>query len=116
VTPDYVASAYRRLIEVGETVTVRRYSGIGALRTSDDFEARARVAGYEPNELVGDIRQGDLRVVILVEDLVSEGFELPLTQNDKVVVRGKELAVLGPDDSTRRIAGEAIALDVRVRG
>lgn len=116
MTPDGFKAMYRRRIGVGEVVLIRRYTGAGTARPKFDAQVRARVVGYEPNELVGTILQGDRRVIFLAEDLLAAQFALPVTSNDKAVVRGKELAIIAPDDSTRRCQGELIAYELQVRG
>lgn len=107
------------LAEVGEDIIIRRYSGPAGPggRSKTDVVARARVVGYQPRELVGGIVQGDRKVIVLVDAL---GDLLPLvdgaSSNDKVVVRGDELGIIAVDDSTRRIGGTLIALELQVRG
>ncbi len=112
---------------VGELITIRRYTSTGLGRTKLDLEVRARVTGYAPDELVGGIQQGDRRLVCLAEDLAANApnsppdspplsIILPLTSADKVVVRGKELAIISFDDSTRRIQGVPIAFEIQARG
>lgn len=41
---------------------------------------------------------------------------LPLTNDDKLIIRGVEVSVQGVDDSTRRIQGALVALEIQVRG
>jgi hypothetical protein len=107
-------SLYARTLK--ETVYIRRYTGVGANRPFFDTRARARVIGYAPEEMVGTIQQGDRKAIVFVPDLVDDGFALPVTSNDKLMVRGRELQILAPDDSTRRDEGELIALELQVRG
>lgn len=109
-----IAAQYKRSFDrVGEDIAIRRYSGTGQSRTFADTTTRARVTGYEPKELVGTVQQGDRKLIALPTPLASI---LPLTTADKVVVRGKELAVVAVDDSTRRVGGTLIALEIQVRG
>lgn len=108
-------AAYARSLK--ERVTLRRYTGGGPLRPRFDAEnVRCRTIGYEPHELVGGVIQGDRKMIVFADDLIAKGFSLPVTVNDKVVVRGKELAILAPDDSTRRVDGVLIAIVLQVRG
>ena len=117
IVPATVHAAYRRGLDIaGETIAVRRYSGTGVNRTYVDTSVMARVTGYSAAELVGGITQGDRRVILLAEDLANSGFSLPLLKTDTIVVRGKEMAMMDLDDSTRRIQGELIAYELRVRG
>jgi hypothetical protein len=112
-----IKAHYRRAMDVvGETVLIRRYTGTGAGRPVFDVAVRARVTGYEPDELVGSIRHGDRKLIVLAEDLIAGGLALPVTDDDKAVVRGQELAIMAPDDSTRRLGGELIAYELTVRG
>lgn len=116
MSPEGWKSVYRRLIGVGETVIIRRYTGAGANRPKYDAPVRGRVMAYEPRELVGSIVQGDQKLVILAEDLIAAQVALPLVKGDKAVVRGKELNIEAPDANTRRVAGVLTAYDLQVRG
>ncbi len=108
-----IASHAAFIGEIGETIYIRRFTGVAPSRTSHDTATTARVMGYRPNQLVGPIVQGDRRVIALVDTLSSV---LPLTTNDFCVVRGKQLAIKAVDDSTRRIGGTLIALEIQVGG
>jgi hypothetical protein len=110
---DLHASHRAMIDEVGEDVVFRRFTGSGTPRPKTDVTAKARVMGYKPSELVGSIVQGDRRVIAMAEDVSSL---LPITTNDKLVVRGRELAIKSVDDNTRRIGGTLIALDIQVSG
>lgn len=97
----------------GEAVDVARFNQAGQLVR---YPARARIKGYQPNELVGGITQGDRNVLLLAEDLETNGFPLPLQKNDRIVVRGKALNIVKVDDSTHRNAGVLNAYDLQVTG
>jgi hypothetical protein len=99
--------------QIGEDVIFRRFTGSGTPRPKTDVTTRARVMGYRPDGLVGSIVEGDRKVIAMAEDLVSL---LPITTNDKIVIRGKELAIKAVDDSTRRIGTTLIALTLQVGG
>src|SRR3546814_16620954 len=87
MTPDRTRDGYRRaLAAAGELVTVRRYVGTGVDRPVVEAQVAARVTGYAPSELVGNIRPGDSRVVLLVEDLEARQFPLPPPARAPVVV------------------------------
>lgn len=107
-------SLYARTLK--ETVYIRRYVGVGPNLPVFNVQARARVMGYRPDEMVGTIQQGDRKAIVFVPDLVDAGFALPVTTNDKLVVRGRELTIMGSDDNTRRDEGELIALELQIRG
>ena len=79
-------------------VSIRRFTGTGTSRVPADTPIRARVVGYQERELTGGIQQGDRKVIALVDDLVSAGFAIPVTANDKLIVRGKQLSIVSVDD------------------
>lgn len=118
MTPDQARSMYRRFLQTtGERISFRRYTGTGLSRTSPIYDpVLARVAGYATNELIGGILEGDRNVIVLADDVAACGLTLPPLVTDKIVVRGKELAIVALDDSKRRIAGVLIAYEIRVRG
>lgn len=126
MTPAEAIESYRlNMAAVGEPITIRRYTSAGLNRTKLDLLVNARVIGYSPDELVGGIQQGDRRIICLAEDLAANvatldsppvSIVLPLTSADKVVVRGRELAIISFDDSTRRIQGVPIAFEIQARG
>lgn len=117
MTPDQVKASYRRAVdEAGETITFRRYTGSGASRPHFDADLRARVTGYAPDEMVGEIQQGDRKIIALAEDLIAAQVPLDLRRGDKVIVRGVEMNIEAADDSTRRLQGVLIALEIRARG
>ncbi|MCW5695782.1 MAG: hypothetical protein KIS96_03495 [Bauldia sp.] len=118
MSPDQARSTYRRQVAAsGETISIRRYTGTGPDRPRFDTEVRARVLGYEMDEIVGSIQQGDRKVIVLVEDLEAALFAFPVVPlSDKAVVRGKELTIKAVDDSTRRVRGVLIAYELQVGG
>lgn len=117
MTPEETDAAYARaLASAGETVVFRRYSGTGESRTHTDSPSiPCRVMGYSPEELVGNVQQGDRKVIIIASASLSP-FTGPIKKGDKAVVRGKELNIEAVDDNTRRLAGTLIAYECQVRG
>lgn len=114
---DQALAEHRSAInERGETVKHRRYTGAGPNRPRFEAQVMAVVVGYEEKDFVGSIVQGDRKVILLAEDLIKAQIALPVTTNDKLVVREKELAIIAVDDSSRRVAGVLIAYQLQVRG
>lgn len=113
MTPGQARDTYKRMIAaLGETVTFRR---IGTPNVDKDI--RCRVTGYQPDQVVGAIQQGDRRLVALAEDVEGSGFPTPIRERfDKVILRGHETTIQAVDDSTRRVAGTLIAYELRIRG
>lgn len=117
MTPAEVRQSYRENMDaVGETIVIRRYTGTGVGRVPHNTNVRARVTGYDERELVGTVQQGDRKIIMLVEDLITAGFAVPVTPNDKIVLRGSMISIVTVDDSTRRIQGELVAYEIQARG
>jgi hypothetical protein len=83
----------------------------------------ARVVMYQPEQLVGGIIQGDRKAIVLNDPAavvpsgkVALSTMLPLSNDDKIVISGREVAIQGVDDQTRRIQDVLIALEIQVRG
>ncbi len=107
---------YREMIsDVGETITLRRNMPSGP---PIEAQALARVTGYQPKDLVGGIKQGDRRLIVLAEDVENTGFPVPFKTSgtDKAVVRDRVLNIGVVDDSTRRVGGVLIAYDITATG
>jgi hypothetical protein len=118
MTPEQIRADYRAALHrVGEPVTIKRYYGTGSTRPFYQATVRARVTGYEPNELVGGVIQGDRKLIVSGEDIIGAGgITLPLVKGDKVIVRGRELNIEAADDSSRRVQGVLVAIELQVRG
>jgi hypothetical protein len=113
MTSDEIAAYYAA--ELQETVVMRRYTGGGTNRPRFDVEARGKAWGYRSQDLVGSIQQGDQRVVVLADDLIAGGFVLPVTTNDRVVVKGRELSIIDPG-FRKAPDGTVVTLDLQARG
>ncbi|MBI4367272.1 MAG: hypothetical protein HY543_10675 [Deltaproteobacteria bacterium] len=112
-----IKARYRRAIrQHGEPVLFRRYTGAGANRQIFNAEMRAVVTGYQPQELIGGLVQGDRKVILLAEDVNKAQIGLPINLGDKLVVRGRELAIGVVDDSTHRDGTELVAFELKVTG
>lgn len=117
MTPEQVKATYRRMLDqVGEPITLRRYTGTGASRPYFDAPVQARVTEFEAHELVGGIQQGDRKLIVLAQDLFDAQWPAPPKKDDKAVVRGKVLNIEAVDDSTRRVATVLVAYEIVVRG
>jgi hypothetical protein len=113
MTPaEHLTSLRGFMAEQGEDIFIRRYSGVSP-RTHVDTPARARTVNFAPFAIVGSVVQGDRKMIVLVDGLSGI---LPVLTSDKAIVRGKELAIVGVDDNTRRIQGVLIGLELQVRG
>lgn len=113
-----ILESYRRACL--QSVSIRRYSGTSP-RTSQDYAASGNSSLYTAQQLVGSIKQGDRRVIVITQDLVDAGLTLPLTTDDRVVIDGKVLGIvsvsernaLEADESAKRIT---VAYEIQARG
>jgi hypothetical protein len=95
---DELLAMYQR--QCLQNISVRRYSGTGVARTKNDYAAHGNAHAYSAKELVVGITQGDIKVVVIANDLVANNLTLPVITSDKVVVDGRECAIhsdSGPD-------------------
>lgn len=101
--------------ELQETITVRRYTGSGVARARFDADVRGKAWGYSARELNGSVQQGDTRVLVLVQDLIDAQFAFPLTPSDKLIVKGKEIAIVSPAQRKAQ-DGTLVVYDIQARG
>lgn len=109
-----VTTIARQIEKYGQDVTLKRRVG-----TSLDEFTTATVKGavhsYRPDELVGDIIQGDRRITISPLALAGTDWAgLVPRKLDFVEIDGADLAVQGCE--TRSVAGAAARFEVWVRG
>lgn len=111
---DDVAATYRRMLGDFETIQIRRMtSGSPGFV---DYSCLARVTEYGPDQLVGMVQQGDLKVIALHADLVAAGFPLPIREADFVRFNSKSYAIQKVDGNSRRVGGVTIAYELIARG
>ncbi len=111
-------AAYRRAFGRHRTVLLRRLAGTG--EAVAEVAVRARVTGYEPRDLVGDVRQGDRRVLLLAEDIGAFPVPVEVRGRDRIVLStaaGEQMMMIEAlDDQSRRLDGVLLAYEIRVRG
>ncbi|MBX3536440.1 MAG: hypothetical protein KF735_02280 [Chelatococcus sp.] len=104
---EFIADLREQIDDVGESVTLTR----GAQSTT----VKAWVVGFEPRELVGDIRQGDRKVIMPAEPFAKGAVPAP-AGDALLIVGGKPMKIIAVNDSTRRIGGVLIAYEIVARG
>lgn len=108
MTPDHaIAKLQRQLALHGQNVDLRKIEG--GQTQSEALAQRAFVRGYKPEELVGQIQQGD-RNVVLLPDAVA----VALKKGDKIVIAGATASVEVAE--IVRMNDIAVRVNVRVRG
>lgn len=110
-----IKASYRRACR--EVIVVRRYlaSSTGSSRPFIDATVHGRAQAYGATELIGGVVQGDTRVIVLAEDILAQGLTLPLTTNDKIRIKGKEIAIMVPMER-KALDGTLIAYELQCRG
>ena len=98
--------------QYGEPVILRRVAGNGI---RFDVTVTAVVRGYQPNELISGIQQGDRLVILSNREIASRQWPGPPRQGDQVVIRGKTTTVQAA--SATVVIGDEIAKHtLQVRG
>ena len=95
-----------------QAITVRRYKSAGG---KTDYTIMGHARQYGAKELVNGVLQGDWRVWLLGESLEAKGFPLPLLVTDKLVVKGRERAIIVPADRTT-IDSTFVGYECQARG
>jgi hypothetical protein len=97
-----IVADYERALDLrGEIIEIARQTGAtpnAVFRAS----CRARVKGYRPDPLVGQITQGEITIIALLKDLIDNRFPLPVVVSDKVWVRGSQRTINLVDNNTGR--------------
>lgn len=113
MTPAAAISALDRgLVVAGEDVTLSRQTGPQQIPLS--VTCRARVTGYSPQQLVGEIHQGDSLVILSPTEMQARQWCWPPLKGDRVLAHGRTRTVL--DAAPFYIGGELVRLELQVRG
>ena len=112
------AATYRRMYgrfmgPLSQSITLQVNNGTGF----DSYPGvSAHVSNWAERDLIpnGSIKLGDLRVIILAEDIPQQVDKLE--QRDRVEIDGRNYAVINWDNYTRKVGDDLIAVEVAVRG
>lgn len=113
VATEAIAVLDRQLAAKGQTITWRRYSGLGEGRVAADVAVRASVRDYQPREIVGGIVAGDTRVILSPTDVATAGRGWPVI-GDVVVIDGRERRVSAAP--VTRLNDQVVRIDLQVEG
>ena len=82
----------------------------------DSYSTTAHVSRYSESDLVqgGPIEIGDLRVIVLAENMPTSVTRLD--KGDRVEIDGRPYAVVHFDDYTRKMGSDQVAYQLSVRG
>jgi hypothetical protein len=97
-------------------VTLSRF---GARRSANSARSCARIATYLPQELTGNMQEGDRKVIVLADDIAGVRPSLCRSGRSRIAsswLDGRSLVIQSVDDTTRRVAGVLVAFELRVSG
>lgn len=108
MTPEHaIAKLQRQLATHGQNVDLRKIAN--GQTQSEALAQRAFVRGFRPEELVGQIQQGDRNVVFL-----PDATAIALKKGDKIVIAGAAANVEVAE--IVRMHDVPVRVNVRVRG
>lgn len=99
----------------GETIEIGRQTG-STPNSLFRVACRARVKGYRPDALVGQVSQGEMVIKAFFPDLIANRFPLPVRDTDHVVVRGQRRQINAVDSNTGRIGDTQIFVKIMAVG
>ena len=99
----------------GEVIEIGRQTGNNP-NSVFRVQCRARVKGYRPDSLVGQIQQGEVTIKAFFPDLVAARFPLPIRQTDHVRVRGEQRQINAVDNNTGRIGDTQVFVKIMAAG
>lgn len=96
----------------GEDITLRRTTGTQQIPL--DVECRACVRGYQPNELIGSIEQGDRKVILSPTEMKHRQWTWPPKRGDRVLFGDKSFHVEAVDNISA--GSELVRIEIQARG
>lgn len=120
-----IAALDAALAKVGETIVLRRVVGDLPNTVNIDVTCRACVRSYQPDQIVGNIKQTDSKVILSPSDIaraqwpggVPEGDPISASlprMYDRVVVAGRARSINVVDPIY--VDGELVRLELNVTG
>lgn len=120
-----LAALDEALADVGQTITLRRYTG--TQKIPFNVECRAVVRGYQPEELVGGITQQDAMVILSPTEIEAKGWPgpnssaTPTNEDRRVPKKGDAAVINGKVRNVEAAAGiyvdnTLVRIEMRVLG
>lgn len=131
ITVEDAIAKYQAALEQFEQIKIRRYAGTGTNRPYFEALAWARPVGITSKRggadaLIGTITEGFVVLIVSAKDLRDAQFPLPLSTNDKALIKNKtangenetykEFAITTIDAGTRRYGGTLLAYEIVIKG
>ena len=98
--------------EAGELITLRRLAPKGI---RFDVQCMAMVRQFRRDQLIGDIAQGDRRIIISNREIEARQWPGPPIAGDQVIIAGRT-ATLTINPVTIRVGTEIVRHVMQVRG
>lgn len=108
------SSMYERFLgPLARGITVKLKSGSNYVA----YQMTGHVTRYQESDLIsgGSIQLGDLRLIVMSEDLQAFGIE-KLGLKDRVDIDGRTYSIVHFDEYSRSVGGTSIAVEMTVRG
>lgn len=99
----------------GEVIEIGRQVGTSP-NIINWVSCRARVKGYRPDPLIGQVQQGEIAIRAFYPDLIANRFSLPVLPTDKVRVRGASKQINAVDNNTGRVGTTQIFVKIMAVG
>lgn len=111
MTPaEAITSLDRQLALHGEDIVLRRTSHVGTTQTHHDRPSRGHVRGYRPDELIGNIAQGDRKAILSPTGL---GGDLP-KRGDTILIDGRSHMIEAAP--VIQIGSVVVRVDLQIKG
>lgn len=92
--PLHLPSRRRQIAAKGRAMVLQRQTGVSPVVWAQ-VQVRGVARGYRPEQLTGDIRQGDQNVSILNDEIAAAGWPGPPKARDSIIIDGRTWAVEG---------------------
>ena len=100
------------IVAIGRPIVLRRVTG--TRQVPIDVTVAAIVSGYQPQQLVGAVAEGDRQVIIGNATILRRKWPGPPRRNDKAIIDGVTVNV--QDCDSLDVAGEIVRYNMHVRG
>jgi hypothetical protein len=93
----FLRSRRRTLAKIGRPMTLRRQTSTATIPpTYADVTVQGHLVAAKPDDVQGEVMQGDARVAILNDEIAATDWPGPPRKHDLVLVDGETWVVHGP--------------------
>lgn len=102
------------LLKYGRPMTLRRNAWANGVATPTDVTIYGVTEGYQPQELVNGVTQGDSKIKFSDAQIAAAGWPGPPQKLDQVIADGRTRTILAVDP--QYLGTQVLAWFVQVRG